>query len=162
MPHPDFLQGAVVDSSAVISLLMKEPSELAFAHAFAGANYDGVKLMMSTPTHVELSLVAQGKMGITGIQLLDAFIKHFQFSLEPFTPELALEARLAAKRYGKGMNPASLNFGDLFSYALAKKLNVPLFYQGLDFLRTDIKDAMVLLGYNHDPSGHTPLPPTSQ
>ena len=52
-------------------------------------------------------------------------------------------ARDASIRFGKGMgHPAQLNFGDCFSYALAKSLNVPLLYKGADFAKTDIVSAL--------------------
>jgi ribonuclease VapC len=52
-------------------------------------------------------------------------------------------AREAHLKYGKGMgHPAQLNFGDCFSYALAKSLDAPLLYKGGDFAKTDIKSAI--------------------
>ena len=42
-------------------------------------------------------------------------------------------------RYGKGTgHPAGLNFGDCFSYAIARRRNLPLLYKGDDFARTDL------------------------
>jgi ribonuclease VapC len=42
-------------------------------------------------------------------------------------------------RYGKGTgHPAKLNFGDCFSYAMAKRAGVPLLYKGDDFAQTDL------------------------
>lgn len=44
--------------------------------------------------------------------------------------------------YGKGSgHPAQLNFGDTFSFALAKVKNVPLLYKGNDFSQTDVQSA---------------------
>ena len=44
--------------------------------------------------------------------------------------------------YGRGSgHPAGLNFGDLFSYALAKVRGVPLLFKGDDFSRTDAAQA---------------------
>jgi hypothetical protein len=37
--------------------------------------------------------------------------------------------------------------GDLFSFQLAMKMNLPLFFQGKDFLQTPVKNAMKMLGY---------------
>lgn len=45
----------------------------------------------------------------------------------------------AHRRFGKGIYPAGLNFGDCFSYALAHTLDVPLLFKGDDFSQTDIK-----------------------
>ena len=47
-------------------------------------------------------------------------------------------ARDAYLRYGKGMNVAGLNFGDCFSYALAKDSGEPLLFKGDDFTHTDV------------------------
>jgi ribonuclease VapC len=52
--------------------------------------------------------------------------------------EAALSAFL---RFGKGRHPASLNFGDCMSYALASVSGLPLLYAGTDFSRTDIQSA---------------------
>lgn len=50
-------------------------------------------------------------------------------------------ARAAFLRYGKGMHPAGLNFGDCFSYALARDSGQPLLFKGNDFSRTDVEIA---------------------
>ena len=61
--------------------------------------------------------------------------------------------RRGFERYGKGLHPAGLNFGDLFSYALAAALDAPLYFQGRDFSRTDVADAMTVLGYARSAAG---------
>ena len=44
--------------------------------------------------------------------------------------------------FGRGSgHPAGLNFGDVFSYALAKVRGLPLLYKGADFAQTDIRSA---------------------
>jgi hypothetical protein len=45
--------------------------------------------------------------------------------------------------------------GDLFSYSVAKQMNLPLYFEGLDFPQTDVQDAMQLLGYAFDEK-HSP------
>ncbi len=45
--------------------------------------------------------------------------------------------------YGKGSDhPAQLNFGAVFSYALAKVRGLPLLFKGIGFARTDIIPAV--------------------
>ena len=45
--------------------------------------------------------------------------------------------------FGKGSgHPAALNFGDVFSYALAKVRGLPLLYKGDGFAQTDIVSAL--------------------
>ena len=55
------------------------------------------------------------------------------------TPEIGEQAIAAMTRYGKGRgHPAQLNFGDCFSYAMARAAGVPLLYVGDDFSKTDL------------------------
>ena len=62
--------------------------------------------------------------------------------MEPVTEEQALLAHQAYSDYGKGRHPAGLNFGDCFSYALAKVTGEPLLFKGDDFSKTDIQPAL--------------------
>ena len=56
----------------------------------------------------------------------------------PVDVEQANAARRAFSEYGRGRHPAGLNYGDCFSYALAKVLGAPLLFKGDDFVRTDV------------------------
>ena len=60
----------------------------------------------------------------------------------PLTASLARAAADAHVRFGKGCHPAKLNFGDCFSYALAREYACPLLFIGDDFPETDIEAAM--------------------
>lgn len=51
-------------------------------------------------------------------------------------------ARQALLDFGKGRHKAGLNFGDCFSYALAKATGEPLLFKGNDFSMTDIAAAL--------------------
>lgn len=59
-------------------------------------------------------------------------------SSSPVDAEQARVGRRAFSQFGKGRHAAGLNFGDCFSYALAKTTGRPLLYKGADFARTDI------------------------
>ena len=59
----------------------------------------------------------------------------------PFTAEHLRLARHAFRAFGKGNQPAGLNFGDCFAYALSKASGEPLLFTGEDFARTDIDPA---------------------
>jgi ribonuclease VapC len=73
---------------------------------------------------------------------LDLFLVHAEIVVEPDTIEQIRIARKAWRRYGKGRGHAArLNFGDCFSYALAKSLGRELLYKGSDFLHTDVARA---------------------
>ena len=56
----------------------------------------------------------------------------------PFDQDQAMLAGEAFRRYGKGRHAARLNFGDCFSYALAKQTGEPLLFKGGDFGLTDV------------------------
>ena len=74
---------------------------------------------------------------------LDELLREAGVIIEPVTERQATIARQAYRDYGKGSgHPASLNFGDCFSYALAKDLGEPLLYKGDDFGHTDIRNAL--------------------
>lgn len=66
-------------------------------------------------------------------------------ALESSTPVAPVDADKVADaydRWGKGVHPAGLNFGDCFAYALARVRGCPLLFVGDDFRRTDITSAI--------------------
>jgi ribonuclease VapC len=66
--------------------------------------------------------------------------KTAQVAIEPVTEAQARSARQAYRDFGNASgHPAKLNFGDCFSYALAKTKGEPLLFKGQDFSRTDVK-----------------------
>jgi ribonuclease VapC len=50
-------------------------------------------------------------------------------------------ARQAYVLFGKGRHGAGLNFGDCFTYALAKAYREPVLFKGDDFDLTDLESA---------------------
>ena len=56
----------------------------------------------------------------------------------PVDQHLAEAAFDAWLRFGKGNHVARLNFGDVFSYALARHWSLPLLCVGDDFGHTDL------------------------
>jgi ribonuclease VapC len=79
--------------------------------------------------------------GVKAAQIVDRVLKEDGFQVESFTVEHAELARQAYARYGKGQQTAGLNYGDWFSYALAKATGLPLLYKGQDFSKIDIIQA---------------------
>jgi len=124
----------VVDTSALIAILDKEPDANLYAEAIAEADPP----LISTATLVELNIVMLNRHGIKAAQIVDRLIREGGFQVESFTIQHAELARDAYARYGKGQQPAGLNYGDCFSYALAKATGVPLLFKGQDFSKTDI------------------------
>jgi len=124
----------VVDTSALIAILDKEPDANLYAEAIAEADSP----LISTATLVELNIVMLNRHGIKAAQIVDRLIQEGGFQVESFTIQHAEFARDAYARYGKGQQPAGLNYGDCFSYALAKATGLPLLFKGQDFSKTDI------------------------
>jgi ribonuclease VapC len=124
----------VVDTSALIALLGMEPESGRLAVALES----DMTRLISAATVVETGLVIESRYGSAGGRELDLFIAKAGLSIEAVSPEQADVAREAWRRYGKGRHTAGLNFGDCFSYALAKVSGEPLLFKGDDFTHTDI------------------------
>lgn len=124
----------VIDTSALIALLSME----AEAARLATALESDPNRLISAASIVEAGLVVESRYGAAGGRELDLLIAKSGLSIEPVTAEQAEIAREAWRRYGKGRHSASLNFGDCFSYALAKATGEPLLFKGDDFPKTDI------------------------
>ncbi|MEN8215460.1 MAG: type II toxin-antitoxin system VapC family toxin [Pseudomonadota bacterium] len=128
----------VIDSSAIIAILCDEPEAEGFTRAIEN---DPIRLM-SAASLLESSIVIETRYGEEGGCKLDLLLSKAQIKIEPVTAEQAKTARIAFRTYGKGRrHPAALNFGDCFSYALAKISGEPLLFKGNDFSKTDIKQA---------------------
>ena len=102
--------------------------------------------MVSAATVLETSIVIRSRKQVDmadADRWLDEFLATGRIQIMPVTVEQLNEARLAHRRFGKGMgHPAGLNFGDCFAYALARTLDIPLLFKGRDFSMTDVKPAL--------------------
>jgi ribonuclease VapC len=127
----------VIDSSALLSIVLAEPDASIYASAILNSN----GRMLSAVSLVEASMVAMRYRTPDPLALLDNLIERFEIIIVPVNREHALLARDAFRRFGKGRHKAGLNFGDCFSYALAKQTGEPLLYKGNDFSKTDIPSA---------------------
>ncbi len=128
--------GLVVDSSAILAILFNEPEARFFAQAMAGT----ATLSLSAANWLETSIRVdlEGQEGLS--HQFDQLIRHAGISVIEVSPDQASVARSAYRVFGKGNgHPAKLNFGDCFSYALAKTRNEPLLFKGGDFLHTDLE-----------------------
>ncbi len=88
-------------------------------------------------------MVIETRKGSAGLRELDAFLTHPKTEIVAVDKEQYQAARAAFTAYGKGRHPAGLNYGDLFSYALAKTRALPLLFKGEDFSKTDVMVAVV-------------------
>ncbi|HEX2229569.1 MAG TPA: type II toxin-antitoxin system VapC family toxin [Candidatus Binatia bacterium] len=128
----------VVDTSALIAILDREPDAALYAEAIAEADAP----LISAATLLELHIVMLNRRGAAAAQIVDQLVKDAGFQIENFTAQYLELAREAYARYGKGRNTAGLNYGDCFSYALAKATGLPLLFKGEDFSKTDLPAAL--------------------
>jgi ribonuclease VapC len=129
----------VVDTSALIAILDKEPDAALYAETIAEADPP----LISAATLLELNIVMINRHGVKAARMVDRLIQEARFQIESFTVQHAELAREAYARYGKGQQTAALNYGDCFSYALAKATGLPLLFKGRDFSKTDIIPAEI-------------------
>jgi len=125
----------VIDTSALAAIAFGEPERQTFLEAIVE---DGQRLV-SAGTILETGMVIEGRQGEAGGREFDLFAVRVGLQIVPFDAEQADLARSAWRKYGKGRHPAGLNFGDCFSYALAKATGEPLLAKGTEFGRTDIR-----------------------
>lgn len=152
MTKPKSLGEAVVDSSAIMSVFESRPSAPAFKLGLKRCDM----LYMSAGTLLELSIIFISRKDIAGPPLLDSFLASYKIAIIPFDEQAIAVGRQGCIDYGKKRGKAELNYGDLFSYSLAKARRLPLYFEGLDFLETDVDDAMSMLGYRFDEK-HSPI-----
>jgi ribonuclease VapC len=127
-----------VDTSAIVAIAFNEPERAKFRDVIQRSG----GAIVSTVSALEARLVIHGRRGKRGVLLAEALLRLPVFEIVP--PGVAeLEAAYTAfVTYGRGSgHSANLNFGDLFSYALAKVRGVPLLFKGDDFSQTDIQSA---------------------
>jgi ribonuclease VapC len=128
----------IVDSSALIAILTEEPEAPLFAYTID--SHEVVRA--SAATYLETSILLDKRRDPVISARLDELIMNSEIIIEPVTYEQAKIARQAYRDYGKGSgHPANLNFGDCFSYALAREKREPMLYKGDDFVHTDIRSA---------------------
>ncbi|TMJ64724.1 MAG: type II toxin-antitoxin system VapC family toxin [Alphaproteobacteria bacterium] len=131
----------VIDSSALIALLGGEAETAQFVVAIAAAS----SRVVSAPTYLEAAIVISARWGVQAQEKFDRLLANLAIEILPFTHDQAIVAATAYRQYGKGSgHAAELNFGDCFSYALAKLRNEPLLFKGNDFSHTDLRAAITV------------------
>jgi ribonuclease VapC len=124
----------VIDTSALVAILRREPERRAFIEAIEAAD----ARLVSVATLVEISIVIEARHGAEGLRDLDHFIGRAGIELVAVDAEHGKVACSAFSRFGRGRHHAGLNYGDCFSYALAISTGEPLLYKGDDFVHTDV------------------------
>lgn len=124
----------VLDTSALLALLLDEPE----AEAFRVAIEDDETRLVSAATLLEAAVVIEARKGEAGGCELDLLIHKAGMKVVAVDADQVAEARRAWRRFGRGRHSAGLNFGDLFSYALSRTSSEALLFKGDDFTRTDV------------------------
>lgn len=129
----------IVDTSALMAILIVEPDARRFAEAMAR----GEPLRMSAGSWIELTAVLVRRFPDLATTEPEHLIQKLGIEIVPVTIEQARIGQAAYRTYGRGTeHPAALNFGDCFAYALAKATGEPLLFKGNDFAQTDIVAAL--------------------
>ena len=127
-----------IETSALLAIGLSEPDADRLLVAAAAVE----RRFVSAVALVESAIVLRSRFGPAGDDVLRDVLRRLGVTVVPVHTEIAMLARLAAVRYGKGATvPGVLNFGDTFSYALSVWLGVPLLFKGNDFSRTDVEVA---------------------
>ena len=93
------------------------------------------ELLMSAGTVAE-ALVVAGRRNVA--DQMSSLIEGLGVTVVPVSAATARDIANAYARWGKGVHPAGLNFGDCFAYALATERACPLVYVGDDFAKADL------------------------
>jgi ribonuclease VapC len=121
-----------VDTSALMAIVLKEPDADACKAALAAED----EILISAGTVAE-ALIVSARRNV-GAQV-GSIIDRLGFEIVAVTPAAARRIAEAHRRWGRGLHPAALNFGDCFAYEVAKEHACPLLYVGDDFAKTDVE-----------------------
>jgi ribonuclease VapC len=126
----------VVDTSAIITIIDREPN----------FEQTATRLIARSQKHIPATVIIEATIVLSRNHddpkaVLGDWIAMAGATVISIDEMIASEAQMTFLRFGKGRHKAGLNFGDCFSYAVAKVLNAPLLYIGSDFAQTDIRAA---------------------
>ena len=128
----------VVDTSAFVAIMDNEPERRRFDELIEAA----IATHVGAASLLETRMVLFARFGDSAVLALDAFLLKSGMIVMEVSPRIADIAFDAYRKYGKGSgHEAALNYGDCFSYALAKHLGTKLLFQGDDLSKTDIRSA---------------------
>ncbi|HEX3970054.1 MAG TPA: type II toxin-antitoxin system VapC family toxin [Stellaceae bacterium] len=125
----------VIDASAIGAILFNEPEAAAFEQKIAD---DPIRLL-SAATLVEATIIIESRLGGAGSREFELWLVRAGVEVVAVDAEQTDIACRGWRRFGKGRHPASLNYGDCFTYALAVARDEPLLFKGDDFAKTDVK-----------------------
>ena len=121
-----------VDTSALMAIVLGE----AEADACIKVLEVETEVLVSAGTVAEALIVAAQR---NVAEEMTSLIDGLGFEIVTVTPASARRIAQAYGRWGKGLNPAGLNFGDCFAYEVAKEHSCCLLFVGEDFSKTDVE-----------------------
>jgi|SRR5271157_2857694 len=124
----------VLDSSAMVAILLKEPDHERLIDRIEAAEV----VVVGVPTLLETTMVLTARLSQDARPMLFSLLRRVEAEVVPFNEEHLDAAATAFLRFGRGRHAAALNFGDCMSYAVASVAGMPLLFTGDDFNRTDI------------------------
>jgi ribonuclease VapC len=124
-----------VDTSALMAIVLDEPMAQACMAALEAED----EVVLSAGTLAELLIVSARRR--VGTRMAE-FLARSDFNVVPVTAAAARRIGEAYQRWGRGVHPAALNFGDCFAYAVAKEHACRLLYVGEDFAKTDVEGVL--------------------
>jgi ribonuclease VapC len=127
----------IVDSSAILAIVLREPAWEALVAKLGTGTTCGV----GAPTLAEAGAVLTAKIGRKAPGVLSRLLQEAGLTVIPVTGDHWPIAVEAYARFGKGRHVASLSFGDCLTYAVARLAGRPLLFVGDDFAKTDLPAA---------------------
>jgi len=128
------VSGLVLDTSAVMAILTREPGHEELATNLASAE---VRLI-SAGTLIELGVLLEARVGPAAGGIIERFLRDGDVDVVPVDRSSVDRALEGWRRFGRGRHSAALNLGDLFAYALAASMDEPVLCTGGDFSQTDV------------------------
>lgn len=125
----------VIDTSALMAIVFDEPEARACISALEAED----NVLISAGTLAEALIVA-GQRDVA--DELSEIIEGLALEVVPVTAAVARRISKAYGKWGKGVHPAGLNFGDCFAYETARAHGCRLLYVGRDFAKTDISGVL--------------------
>ena len=113
---------------------MREPGHEELATSLASAELR----LISAGTLIELGVVLEARVGPSAGGIIERFLRDGGVDVVPVDRSSVDRALEGWRRYGRGRHSAALNLGDLFAYALAASMDVPVLCTGGAFSQTDV------------------------
>lgn len=127
----------ILDSSALLAIAFREPGFEALLDRILAAEAPAA----GTPTLAETGIVLTARLREASFGMLERLLDELGIQEIPFGEVHWREAVDAFRRFGRAHHPASLNFGDCLTYAMARLAGEPLLFTGQDLSETDLDAA---------------------